>query len=200
VCNPVGQSQRYLLHDLPVAPLTWGGVDTISVLFILVLRYMPATSSATARRPAPPESVSAKLFVVMSRAATAVGRHTEVDVAAHGFTTLEWAILDALYYKGPLLLGELQKKILASSGGITYLVDRLAERGLVERRECAHDRRARYAALTPEGEKVVRQLMPGHLRAIEKAMSGLTQSEQRECTRLLKKLGKSAAESLGDSG
>ena len=53
-----------------------------------------------------------------------------------GLTVTEFAILEALYHKGPLLLGDVQKKILLSSGGVTYTVDRIAEKGFVERREC----------------------------------------------------------------
>ena len=53
-----------------------------------------------------------------------------------------------------------------SSGGITYLVDRLEQKGLVERQDCPGDRRARYAALTPEGERVIGRIFPGHARQI----------------------------------
>jgi MarR family transcriptional regulator, 2-MHQ and catechol-resistance regulon repressor len=92
-----------------------------------------------------------KLWVVLSRAYTAVARHSEADIARHGLSTGEFAILEVLYHKGPLLLGEVQRKILVSSGGVTYLVDRLEAAGLVERRDCPEDRRARYAALTRRG-------------------------------------------------
>src|SRR3954468_9259159 len=94
------------------------------------------------------QASSLKLWVVLARAYAAVARHAEADIARHGLTLTEFGILEALYHVGPLLLGELQQKILGSSGGVTYLVDRLAEKGLVERQECPEDRRARYAALT----------------------------------------------------
>lgn len=137
-----------------------------------------------------------KLFVVMSRAFAAVNRFAEADAEKNGFTMTEWAILEVLYHKGPLLLGDVQRRILVSSGGITYLVDRLEKRGLLERRPCASDRRARYAALTAEGERTVRDLFPGHVKAIERAMSGLSVAEQKECTRLLRILGKAAGSSV----
>src|SRR6185503_13192975 len=89
-----------------------------------------------------------KLWVVLARAYASVAQRASEDVARHGLTLAEFAVLEALYHKGPLLLGEVQKKILVSSGGVTYLVDRLEERGLVRRKLCPEDRRARYAELT----------------------------------------------------
>ena len=63
-----------------------------------------------------------KLYVVLSRAYEALHAHTKSDIESHGLTQTEFAILEALYHKGPMLLGEVQKKILVSSGGITFLI------------------------------------------------------------------------------
>ncbi|HEX6372741.1 MAG TPA: helix-turn-helix domain-containing protein, partial [Longimicrobium sp.] len=77
-----------------------------------------------------------KLWVVLSRAHAAVAEHSQADIARSGLTPMEFGILEALHHKGPMLLGEVQKKILVTSGGVTYLVDRLAAKGLVERQRC----------------------------------------------------------------
>jgi MarR family 2-MHQ and catechol resistance regulon transcriptional repressor len=134
-----------------------------------------------------------KLWVVLSRAQAAIEAHARADVARHDLTLAESGILEALHHKGPMLLGEVQK-ILVSSGGITYLVDRLEKKGLVERRECPSDRRARYAALTPEGEALIQRIFPEHARALENALSGLDEEEMQEAIQLLRKLGKRVAE------
>ena len=135
-----------------------------------------------------------KLWVVLSRAMLAVQAHAQADIARHGLTVAEFGVLEALHHKGPLLLGEVQKKILVTSGGVTYLVDRLAARGLVERRRCESDRRAYYAALTPEGEALIREIFPQHAAALERALSGLDEAEQEQAARLLRTLGRHAAE------
>lgn len=140
------------------------------------------------------QELALKLFVVLARARSAVGRITEADMARHGFSPGEFAILEALYHKGPLLLGDVQRKILVSSGGVTYLVDRLVEQGLVERQECATDRRARFAALTKKGEQLFDRIFPEHADAIVRATAGLSAEEKRLATQLLKKLGVSASE------
>jgi MarR family 2-MHQ and catechol resistance regulon transcriptional repressor len=76
---------------------------------------------------------------------------------------------------------------------MTFLVDRLAKRGLAERQACSSDRRARYAKLTRKGERMMGDIFPEHASVIQRAMAGLKQSEQRALTALLKSLGKEAA-------
>jgi MarR family transcriptional regulator, 2-MHQ and catechol-resistance regulon repressor len=152
------------------------------------------------RRPTPVAQSSAlKLNVVLARAASAVARHAERDITRHGLSPAEFGVLEVLYHKGPLLLGEVQRKILVSSGGVTYLVDRLVARGLVERQECPDDRRARYAALTPDGQALIARIFPEHARVIERSLAGLTSEEQQRATELLRKLGLAAAASLGET-
>jgi MarR family 2-MHQ and catechol resistance regulon transcriptional repressor len=150
-----------------------------------------ASTSASLDRK---QDTALKLLVVMARAFNAVNeRVSKEDMERHGITPTEFGILEALYHKGPLLLGEVQRKILVTSGGITYLVDRLVDKGLVKREQCPEDRRARYAVLTPAGQALIKRIFPAHAARIEQAMSGLTQAEQREATALLRKLGLAAA-------
>jgi MarR family 2-MHQ and catechol resistance regulon transcriptional repressor len=142
------------------------------------------------------QELALKLFIVLSRAHLAAERHSQLDIARHELSPGEFAIMEALYHKGPLLLGEVQRKILVSSGGVTYLVDRLEANGLVERRECETDRRARYAALTRKGEQFMKKIFPGHAAALERAVSGLSAAEKKQAIDLLRKLGRTAVETL----
>ena len=151
------------------------------------------TAHATPATADLPTATALKLWVVLARASAAVGEVAKEDVERHGLTLAEFAILEALHHKGPMLLGEVQKRVLVSSGGITFLVARLAKRGLLERLACPSDRRARYAALTKRGTRLMRDIFPEHAAAVCGAMAGLGRNEQRELTDLLKVLGKEAA-------
>ena len=134
-----------------------------------------------------------KLWIVLSRSYGAVRRRLEDSLRGSGLSEGEFGVLEALLHKGPLLLGELQRKILVSSGGVTYLVDRLVQRGLVRREPCPTDRRAMYAVLTPAGETLIRQIFPIHTEVIERALSGLGPEQQSEAIELLRTLGHAAA-------
>lgn len=139
-------------------------------------------------------SPALKLWVVLARAYQAIERHAAAHAAEYDLTSAEFGVLEALYHKGPLLLGEVQRKLLISSAGITYVVDRLEQRGLVERRPCPTDRRARYAALTRKGRALIARIFPEHQQRMEQALSGLGPREQDRATALLRNLGRQAAE------
>jgi MarR family 2-MHQ and catechol resistance regulon transcriptional repressor len=144
--------------------------------------------------------LSLKLWVVLSRAFDAVQAHAQADVARRGLTIMEFGVMEVLYHKGPLTLGEVQRKILVTSGGVTYLVDRLAAKGLVERRRCETDRRAYYAALTPAGQEMIAEIFPRHAAAIDRALGGLDDAQKEQAVTLLRTLGRYAAEALRTDG
>ena len=160
----------------------------------------PAAAHAAHARPAgaapiadPPTATALKLWLTLARAFAATSELSRMDIGKYDLSQAEFAILEVLYHKGPLLLGEVQRKVLVSSGGTTFLVDRLARRGLVERQSCPSDRRARYAALTNEGQALMRRVFPLHAEAMREAMAGLSMADQRVATALLKRLGLAAA-------
>lgn len=153
-----------------------------------------ATPSAPTDAPRPPaRSDALRLWIILSRAHAAVQAHAAAQVARHELTLAEFAILEVLHHRGPMLLGEVQRRILVTSGGITFLVDRLSKKGLVCRQDCAHDRRARYASLTTKGRQLIARVFPEHAMAIERAVAGLSRAEQIEVSEALKRLGLHAA-------
>ncbi|MBA2686096.1 MAG: MarR family transcriptional regulator [Gemmatimonadaceae bacterium] len=154
----------------------------------------PPLSAADAKRnkAAQDSAPALKAWVVLARAYLAISRHVAADVARFGLTASEFGILEALYHKGPLLLGDLQKKILVTSGGVTYLVDRLARKGLVTRESFPGDKRSRFAVLTPEGSALIKQIFPGHAKRLAKVLGALTPKEQKRLTGMLRDLGKGA--------
>ena len=74
------------------------------------------TPATTAPRRSSALDRALKLYVVMARAANAVNRRVNEQITRHDLTATEFGILEALYHKGPMLLGDVQRKILLSSG------------------------------------------------------------------------------------
>jgi MarR family 2-MHQ and catechol resistance regulon transcriptional repressor len=134
-----------------------------------------------------------KLWTVLARAYAAVEKHSFADIERHGLTPGEFGILETLYHRGPLLLGELQRRVLVSSGGVSYLVDRLEQKGLVERRDYPEDRRTRLAALTPAGEALIARIFPEHTRAIQHALGEVDAEVKEAAMALLRTIGRAAA-------
>lgn len=88
-----------------------------------------------------------------------------------------------------LTMSQLGTEIALTSGGITRLVDRMTEAGLVERQVCPSDRRKAYVALTPEGEAMLRRATEEHLRGLDRHLfDPLTDDDRAALERALRKL------------
>jgi len=146
-----------------------------------------------------PSDIAITLWAALGDAYTAMAAHATADAARHGFSLAELAVLDVLHERGPMLLGELQRHVSVSSGGATFLVDRLEGKGLVRRKSSADDRRATFAALTPKGERMLTRIRPKHIRAIRKAAAGLSSRRQRAMTALLRELADAATNNQQDA-
>jgi DNA-binding MarR family transcriptional regulator len=63
---------------------------------------------------------------------------------------------------------------------VSHQVTRMAARGLVERQECAEDRRATWIHLTGEGRRVVVRALPKHTATIRRILFDALSPEQQE--------------------
>jgi MarR family 2-MHQ and catechol resistance regulon transcriptional repressor len=141
------------------------------------------------RDQTPDRTASLKLWVVLSRAHEALAARARQDVERAGLSLTEFGVLEALYHKGDITAGEVSRRVLLRSGSLTYVIDKLVERGLIRRRGCDTDRRRTYLQLTARGKSTMRRIWPGHALAIEQATAGLTLAEKRGAARLLKRMG-----------
>ena len=68
---------------------------------------------------------------------------------------------------GRMRMLELAESVLLSKSGLSRLVDRMVEAGLVRRERCEDDRRGWFAVLTDQGRSALRRAAPVHLRGIQ---------------------------------
>lgn len=82
----------------------------------------------------------------------------------HGLPLSWWDVLQQLAdgLDGKLRLGELADSVLLTRSGITRLVDRMIEAGLVLREPCPGDRRGYYAVITQQGRDTIEKVGPDH--------------------------------------
>jgi MarR family transcriptional regulator, organic hydroperoxide resistance regulator len=91
-----------------------------------------------------------------------------------------WQLDPAL---GPLSRRALAERLRCDPSNVTFLVDRLEERGLVSRARAGGDRRVKALALTPAGAEVRSRLIA--TIAQSSMFSELTRAEQRQLAALL---------------
>lgn len=136
------------------------------------------------------EERALRLWIALARCYSTMSRLVAAKVTDYGLTTPQFGVLEALYHLGPLPLGELADKLLVTGGNVTYVMDRLAEQGLVERIRSKDDRRVVLACLTTDGQELVCDVWPDHAAFVRDTMAALDADEQERLRELLKKLGK----------
>ncbi|MGH7641014.1 MAG: MarR family winged helix-turn-helix transcriptional regulator [Candidatus Dormibacteria bacterium] len=65
-----------------------------------------------------------------------------------------------------LRMAQLADQVLLSRSGLTRLVERMEQSGLVQRQSCPNDARGSLAVLTERGQELLRSAAPGHLDAV----------------------------------
>lgn len=159
---------------------------------------MPAkTQLARVVRTRNAEDPALRAWIVLARSYHTIERAVSRDAASHGLTIAQFAVLEALYHKGPLPLGRIGSLLLVTAGNITYVVDQLERRELVRRERKSKDRRVVVASLTTEGRALIDDIFPRHARFVAGLFDVLDPPEQAELRRLLKKLGLAVGATAG---
>jgi MarR family transcriptional regulator, 2-MHQ and catechol-resistance regulon repressor len=130
-----------------------------------------------------------KLFIVLSRASKVVLEEANKLIETYKLNPTEFAVLELLYHKGRQPIQKIGQKILLSSGSMTYVVDKLEKKGLIERVFCKEDKRVTYMSITDAGNALIEEIFPSHEKKINGLMSVLSEAEQDTAIDLLRKLG-----------
>lgn len=140
-----------------------------------------------------------QLAIALGRALQAIEQQVRPHLVEAGLAMTEFAVLEVLYHKGPLRLGELRDRILVTGASTTYVVKKLEERGLMRRRPCAEDSRAVLGELTAKGRALIADVFPAHVEFLQQATAGLTVPQKREASKLLRALSRYARRTAGEN-
>jgi DNA-binding MarR family transcriptional regulator len=91
--------------------------------------------------------------------------------------------------EGRLTMSKLSTDIALTTGGVTRLVDRMVQSGLVARQNCPSDRRSVHVILTPEGHATLNKAIAQHIESIDRhLMAPLTAADRAALGKALAKL------------
>jgi DNA-binding MarR family transcriptional regulator len=86
---------------------------------------------------------------------------------------------------------DIERQRLISQSNISRLVDRLEEKGYVERRPCEEDGRGQVVAITASGRELRKRMWPVYAKALGEAIGGrISVREAETLAPLLRKLAK----------
>ena len=101
-------------------------------------------------------------------------------VARHGLTINDYGCLLLLNRAGEegMRRIDLANELQLSPSGITRLLDRLEDQGLVGKGACKEDARVSYAILTDAGLEKLRAAAPGHIDDIDKRLRAVLSEDE----------------------
>lgn len=148
---------------------------------------MPTTAQCRALNH--PTLTTMGLFFEAHAGVTAVAvKRLEAD---HGLSGQPFEVLIRLA-RNPgrrLRMSDLALQTTLSASGLTRVIDRLVDAGLVTRESCPSDRRGSFAVLTDDGEARLLAAIPDHLEQLSEILdAAFTERERETFTKLVRKL------------
>lgn len=92
-----------------------------------------------------------EILVAIRRVMRAVDMRSKQLERKAGLTVPQWLILQALSASGEMQISELARRISLSHATVTSILNRMSDKGLVQRKRNSADRRAVRVSLTAEG-------------------------------------------------
>jgi DNA-binding MarR family transcriptional regulator len=124
----------------------------------------------------------------VSRLSRLIDRRLGENFARFGLEAWMYDVLATLRRQGEpyeLTAGDLVRQSMVTTGAITNRIDRLEERGLVERAR-TDDRRKVIVRLTPAGRDLVDRVVGDHMATERDILGPLTLRQEAELARLLR--------------
>ena len=126
------------------------------------------------------------------RAHAAVVRELDEELTErHGLPLSSYDVLVQLdgAPDGQLRMSHLAEAVLLSRSGLSRLVARLADQGLIERLECKNDARGAFAAITDRGRERLAEARATHRSGVrERFLDRLGEREQRQLAKAWSRL------------
>jgi len=119
-----------------------------------------------------------KTVAILMRASRRIEDIIRQDIQAHGLTLSEFGTLEALFHKGTLTVAEVIEKILVPHSSMSYVIERLLEKGLIEKKQDDDDRRVYRLSLTKTGSDYVAAVYPIHEKALRTVLDSLSEQEE----------------------
>lgn len=143
---------------------------------------MPRPGASRLRSPA------VQAWLRMNRVVSRTHRAAAELLRARGITSAQFDVIAQVGSGHGLTQQELADRLLVTQGNVCQLLDGMEKKGLVERRR---DGRSNRLFLAPAGSELFASAVPEHEAWQAGRMGALSDAEQRELLRLLRKLDRS---------
>ncbi|WP_453996100.1 MarR family winged helix-turn-helix transcriptional regulator [Bacillus nitroreducens] len=127
-------------------------------------------------------------FLVLMQTSRELQERIKDDMMKNNLSITEFSVLEVLFHKGKQTIQQIGKSILITSGSMTYVIDRLEQKGFLKRSACPDDRRAIHVTLTDDGFELMSKIMPEHEDYVDGVFDALSSDEVDTLVDLLKRV------------
>lgn len=132
--------------------------------------------------------IELKVLIGLNRTVNKINRKTSFLCKQNGLTISQFAVLEALYHKGDMSVGNVKESILSTDGTIPVVVGNLEKNGYINKRKDKNDKRTNILSLTEKGTEIIEKVYPLNEKLILDELSMLEDYEKEELLRILKKI------------
>ena len=132
--------------------------------------------------------IDLKILIALHRVVNAVDSKTIKLVKSYGLSLGQFALLEVLYHKGEMTVGQVQKKILSTTGTMPVIIKNLVKRKLISHKEDENDKRKRLLYITDKGRDIISKVFPKNKEIIIEYFKNMEIDEKKEFLRLMKSL------------
>lgn len=133
--------------------------------------------------------IELNILIGLHRNVNDLDKKTAALAAKYNLTLSQFMVLEVLYSKGNMSVGQVRDKILSSAGTIPLIVNNLEKMNYLERLTSKEDRRVSILQLTPKGYALISKIAPENEKLIFESMQALEAAEKEQLLHLLKKMG-----------
>lgn len=116
-------------------------------------------------------------FLLLMQTSKAIQEKIRDEMSKNKLSITEFSVLEVLFYQGKQTIQQIGTRILISSGSMTYVIDKLEQKGIIKRNDCKEDRRVIHITLTPEGMDMMENIMPKYQDMVDSFFEDLTEDD-----------------------
>ena len=132
-----------------------------------------------------------KTITILFRAKNHLDDLIKAQTERFGLNPTEFAALEVLYHKGPLTPNVISAKVLIAQSSMSYVIQRLVEKGLIERTVTHLDKRSALLHLSASGKALMDRVYPDHVATLRQTLDRLSADDELTLQTLLKRIGQS---------
>lgn len=115
-------------------------------------------------------------------------QYSAPHIKSMGLTMTQFDVIATLGNQPPMTCKDLGDKTLVTKGTLTGVLERLEDKGIIQRSVNQADARSQMIGLTKKGQQLFKRVFPEHLQHLQKAFGQLSKQDLHDLTQSLQKL------------